>query len=50
MRAVGLPPVIRLPVSEIEDISVWTILAIGFVLACWLGCWASAADSYACQS
>ena len=32
MRAVRLPPMIRLPVSDIENISVWTILVIGFVV------------------
>ena len=32
MRAVRLPPMIRLPKSEIESISVWTILVIGLVV------------------
>ncbi len=30
MRAIHLPPMIRLPVSNIESISVWTILLVGF--------------------
>ncbi len=32
VRAVRLPPMIRLPTSEIESISVWTILIIGLVV------------------
>lgn len=32
IRAVHLPPTIRLPASEIECISVWTILIVGFVV------------------
>ena len=32
MRAFRLPPMIRLPVSGIESVSIWTILAIGFVV------------------
>lgn len=32
MRAVRLPPMIRLPVSGVENISVWTILVVGFVV------------------
>ena len=32
MRAFRLSPVIRLPVSGIESISVWTILGVGFVV------------------
>jgi len=31
-RAVRLPPLIRLPTSGIESISVWTILIVGFVV------------------
>lgn len=31
MRAVRLPPMIRLPVSGIEGISVWVILIVGFL-------------------
>ena len=32
MRAVRLPPMIRLPVSGIESISAWTILIVGLVV------------------
>ena len=32
VQAVRLPPMIRLPTSEIESISVWTILIIGLVV------------------
>jgi hypothetical protein len=32
MRALRLPPMIRLPVSGIESVSLWTILGVGFVV------------------
>lgn len=37
LRAIRLPPMIRLPVSGVESISVWTILIVGFVVGILVG-------------